>query len=90
VSNKKIYYDANLTCHTSVSTSTKNCSDTNVDKTTLKRICSLVEMITRSTTSTTTAAATTINVEELYNEIQNLKMKLDQFMQMTSASTNDN
>ncbi|CAH1370781.1 unnamed protein product [Tenebrio molitor] len=88
----KIYYDDNSTCHTRsfLSTCIKKCSDTYVDKTTLKRICSLVEMITRSTTSTTTAAATTINVEELYNEIQNLKMKLDQFMQMTSASTNDN
>jgi hypothetical protein len=87
-----IYYDDNLTWHTRsfLSICTKNCSDTYVDKTNLKRICSLVEMTTRSTTSITTAAATTINVEELYSEIQNLKMKLDQFMQMTSTSTNDN
>jgi transient receptor potential cation channel subfamily A protein 1 len=83
----KIYYDyeynptvkRKLSCHT---TCTKSCPDTYLDKETVKRINIIVKCRRELKEGPN-------SVEKIYLKIDNLKKKLDEIIQLVSATTTD-
>jgi transient receptor potential cation channel subfamily A protein 1 len=83
----KIYYEYNPTVKrksSSLTTCTRSCSDTYLDKETVKRINSIVKCRRELE-----EGPTVNSVEKIYLEIDNLKKKLDQIIQLVSATTTD-